>query len=340
MAIERLWNGQQGREPMQDLMGDIMEYCKKPALALDCPREQILTDKWLSDDFTFIDRGVVYQVSQDGQTIKIYSIATAANRELQSTEVSTLCSDATEKSAWECYYAAGSRNLYVLYNDGRVLLQHDMATGETEEPISIPHLSWYDDWLSGIIVVGDLLYVAMERWRSLSGIWGGGTYSTDAIEVFFVRLAETDGVRSVCTINKQAIDLSFSFIGFTAVPDCPHGVDVFYKANSTWHSIRVNLLRSDNPMLFSARRDDIIEFQKLGGKSLKNTAGLDQMLVDEDDVYVLRHPKNLRKAVTIDKNGKSLPGNSTIIFGRWSFCYIDRRSAGGRRVIHCHPYLM
>ncbi|KAF4711636.1 hypothetical protein FOZ62_002410 [Perkinsus olseni] len=147
MTIQRLWDGQQGREPMQDLMGDIMEYCKKPVLALDCPREQILTDMWLSDDFTFH--------------------ATAANRELHSTEVSTLCSDATEKSAWECYHEADSRNLYVLYNDGRVLLQHDMAAGETEEPISIPHLGSYDDWLSGIIVVGDLLYVAMERWRSL-----------------------------------------------------------------------------------------------------------------------------------------------------------------------------
>ncbi|KAF4690303.1 hypothetical protein FOZ60_000371 [Perkinsus olseni] len=59
MAIERLWDGQQGREPMHDLMGDIMEYCRKPELRLDCPREDVFAEKPARADFMFIDCGSV-----------------------------------------------------------------------------------------------------------------------------------------------------------------------------------------------------------------------------------------------------------------------------------------
>ncbi|KAF4694669.1 hypothetical protein FOZ62_019059 [Perkinsus olseni] len=71
MAIERLWDGEQGREPMHHLMGDIMGYCRKAELTLDCPTEEILVDKELSGEFIFMDDKSVYEAYHDWNDMTI-----------------------------------------------------------------------------------------------------------------------------------------------------------------------------------------------------------------------------------------------------------------------------
>ncbi|KAF4689750.1 hypothetical protein FOZ60_001177 [Perkinsus olseni] len=331
MAIERLWDGEQGREPMHHLMGDIMGYCRKAELTLDCPTEKILVGECFADIFTFTDCGVVYQVNSSKECIRLYSICAAKDLTPSSTEVSALCTDATGNKSFKCYYDEDTRKLYVLYNNGGVLLQHDMASGKTEEPISIPHLASCGGEIAGMIVVHDAVFIGT---RGPNG----------AFEVFWLRLDLTDGVRSVYLADKG----NFSFITFAPVPRSPRAVDLLCKSNSVWQSVRINVVVSDSPMLLGApcvvsytRKDEIVASRKIQGTLFNNTPGLGLLLLDEGgDRYVLRHPTGLRKVAVIHKRSLSILKGTPIIFDRWSFCGTEKYISGPSRLIRCQPYLL
>ncbi|KAF4682455.1 hypothetical protein FOZ60_010567 [Perkinsus olseni] len=282
MAIERLWYGEQGREPMHHLMGDIMGYCRKAELTLDCPTEEILVDKRNPvADFSFIDDGIPYQLCRSGQSIKLYSVSTTANCAPSSTGVSTLCTDATEYEAFKCYYDEDTRKLYVLYNNGGVLLQHDMASGKTEERISIPHLAACGGETAGIVVASGCLYA------------GKGYFDKhrvcDKIE-FLCALVGSTEVRPVHTVHRQGQSYGPSFGCFALVPGHPQAVDALYQSGGTWKSIRMEVTRLANPMLFSTEADELVKAQGIGGCLLGRIPGLGSLLVfSEDGRYVLRH---------------------------------------------------
>ncbi|KAF4695158.1 hypothetical protein FOZ63_003725 [Perkinsus olseni] len=329
MAIERLWDGQQGREPLHDLMGDIMRYCRKPELSLDCPREEILTKLSSSVDFMFTDNDTVYGVCKVGSEIMLCRISA-----FSTTRVSGLCTGVTERKAWACYFDPNNRKLYVLCENGGALFQHDMDGGKTDGPLMIDQFPPSEAKLVGMIALGDSLYVAMHR----SDYYG----STTGIRVYSVQFVPNSEVRPVYNIPKQNNDGAFSFIGFSRVPDSREAVDIRYNSNSKWHSARISVIRASEPRLFSTRIDEAVEAQGIQGYLVTRTAGVNHFLVDEGDHYVLRRRRGLRKAATIRGTirEKSLPHFSPIIFDRWTFSYIGEGITGDKCLIRCHPYLM
>ncbi|KAF4689997.1 hypothetical protein FOZ60_000750 [Perkinsus olseni] len=278
MAIERLWDGEQSREPMHHLMGDIMGYCRKAELTLDCPNEKILVDEqYPVADFSFIDDGIPYQLCRSGQSIRLYSVSTTANCAPSSTGVSTLCTDATEYEAFKCYYDEDTRKLYVLYNNGGVLLQHDMASGKTEEPIRIPHLAACDGETAGIVVASGCLYVGKKYFDSRRGV-------TEKIE-FLCSLVGSTEVRPVHTVHRQRGSLSFGC--FTRVPGHPQAVDALYESG-------IGIL-GEYGILTEA--DELVKAQEIKGELLGRMPGLGSLLVfSEDGRYVLRHHRGCKKS--------------------------------------------
>ncbi|KAF4754125.1 hypothetical protein FOZ63_016884 [Perkinsus olseni] len=231
-------------------------------------------------------------------------MSTAANCAPCFTEVSTLCIDATENGAFECYFDDDSRKLYVLYNNGGVLLQHDMASGKTEERISIPHLAACGGETAGIVVASGCLYVGKKYVDSRRG----GT----EIE-FLCALVGSTEVRPVHTVYRQGQSYGPSFGCFALVPGHPQAVDALYQSGGTWHSVRMEVTRSANPMLFSTEGDEL------------------------DGRYVLRHHRGYSKVATIAKAGET---TFPEIFGRWTFSHFDETMGGLRILKCCHPYLM
>ncbi|KAF4691430.1 hypothetical protein FOZ60_015426 [Perkinsus olseni] len=311
MAIERLWDGQQGREPMHDLMGDIMEHCRKPALTLDCPTEEILIDKCPIHEFVFIDGGIVYKVCRDddeggGKCLQLRTVDIDADTP---TKQSTLCTDASKEYNWECYYDEDTRQLYVLYNNGRRLLKHVMMSGMTERPISIPHLAAPRHQLAGMIVVGDSLYVAMHL------------FDEEALN-------PREG-RSLLRATNQVSGVSCQ----------PRAVDFRYQLGGIWHSVRIEVIRPASPMLFSTRKDDETEPVEISGLLVQCTPGLGSLLIEEDNRYVIRNPRGLRAVAAIDNGGNEIPWRCPIIFGRWTFTSF-RRNGPRHSVLRYHPYLL
>ncbi|KAF4708275.1 hypothetical protein FOZ62_012796, partial [Perkinsus olseni] len=248
-----------------------------------------------------------------------------------STSVATLCAAASAKP-WKCHYDPDSHLLYLLYeNGGMLFLKRDMATAETDGHSSIPHLAACEGSLAAMTVVGDLLYVAM-RFES-------GSVLTASIEVFSVRLGMTSEVRLVDTICGQKNDPSF-FLRFNAVPGSPQAVDIVLKSANAWHSVRIDMVRSDSPMLYSSRRNELLGSPGPEGTLLQNTPGLNMIMFEEPDGYVLRRPRDLRKLATIDKCSTSLPKDTPIVFGRWSFSVLKKRPNGVNTWVHYHPYLL
>ncbi|KAF4689751.1 hypothetical protein FOZ60_001178 [Perkinsus olseni] len=315
MAIERLWDGEQGREPMHHLMGDIMGYCRKAELTLGCPTEEILVYKELSGDFVFMDDGIVYEISPDpDDKVKLCMSAVGTD------ERTILYNDASEDYIWRAYYNPDVRKLYLLCNDGEELLEHDMASGKTGEPIMIPHLTWRGSDLASMIVIDDRLYVGMELLDE--------DCDPKGIEVLLVRLSKPQEVRLIYTVtneehqvDSQLLKHRSSFIGFTAVPHQPQAIDIFYELKGIWHSVRIDIIRSDNPMLFSARIDEGVKRRKIRLPRLLSS-----------------HPRGLRRVATIDKAGRDLFRTAPIVFSRWSFSIICK-SGPGRSLIRFHPYL-
>ncbi|KAF4718417.1 hypothetical protein FOZ63_023419 [Perkinsus olseni] len=333
MAIEKLWDGQQGREPMNDLMGDTAEYCKKPELRLDCPREEILTGVGLSDKLAFIDCENLYEVYFE-DTITLGRVCIDVDAEPSFTVVSTLCDDAAGDKSWTCCFDEVTRKVHVLYNDGREYLEHDMATGKTRGPVSVQRLPPEGQWprssLAGIAVFGDFLYVAIDE------LSRKGRFM--AFSVYMVRLPILKEVRPVTTKLRHGDD-SFSFIGFASVPDC-QAVDIrFMSGGGEWQTTRVNMISSGRPVLFDVVEDEVAEGLRLRGTLIKNTPGLKLLLVEEGGRCVLRHPETLREVASIDKCGIDVPEDSPVVFDRWSFCYFGRCTAGGYGMIRYYPYL-
>ncbi|KAF4709344.1 hypothetical protein FOZ62_002192 [Perkinsus olseni] len=335
MAIERLWDGQQGREPMHDLMGDIMEHCRKPALTLDCPTEEILIDKCPIHEFVFIDGGIVYKVCRDdddeggGKCLQLRTVDIDADTP---TKQSTLCTDASKEYNWECYYDEDTRQLYVLYNNGRRLLKHVMMSGMTERPVSIPHLAAPRHQLAGMIVVGDSLYVAMHLLDEEHSI-------PERVEVFFVQLTRCQEVRLLYAVDGKDGYIIASFVGFLPVPCQPRAVDFRYQLGGIWHSVRIEVIRPASPMLFSTRKDDETEPVEVSGILVQCTPGLGSLLIEEENRYVIRHPRGLRAVAAIDNGGNEIPWGSPIIFGRWTFTSF-RRNGPRHSVLRYHPYLL
>ncbi|KAF4689761.1 hypothetical protein FOZ60_001188 [Perkinsus olseni] len=256
-------------------------------------------------------------------------MSTAANCAPCFTEVSTLCIDATENGAFECYFDDDSRKLYVLYNNGGVLLQHDMASGKTEERISIPHLAACGGETAGIVVASGCLYVGKKYVDSRRG----GT----EIE-FLCALVGSTEVRPVHTVYRQGQSYGPSFGCFALVPGHPQAVDALYQSGGTWHSVRMEVTRSANPMLFSTEGDELVKAQEIKGELLGRIPGLGSLLVfSEDGRYVLRHHRGYSKVATIAKAGET---TFPEIFGRWTFSHFDETMGGLRILKCCHPYLM
>ncbi|KAF4655979.1 hypothetical protein FOL46_008053 [Perkinsus olseni] len=328
-AIERLWDGQQGREPMHDLMGDIMEYCRKPELRLDCPREDVFVEKPARADFMFIDCGVVYGVSREGKSLVLYRMCTAVGLAPSTTKLSDLCLLASEGVAWRCYYDEGTRHLVVLYDNGGTLSIRDMANGKTKRPIMLPCLASRSGRLAGVIVIGDLLYAAMVFIKK-------GLYCR--FEIRYVQCRKAQEVRLAYEFHEPGDDPSFSFIRFSPVPDRPRAVDFIYKSDSTLHSMKIDVVRESGPTLFSTRRDEMVESERIRGSLIRNTPGLGFLLIEEGDFYVLRHGRGLKKAARIAKCGTTLP--SSVVFGDWSFRYTLKLITEDLAVVKYHPYLL
>ncbi|KAF4732217.1 hypothetical protein FOZ63_014696 [Perkinsus olseni] len=211
MALERLWDGQQGREPMHDLMGDILEYCRKPALTLGCYQEEVLIDEWPSNDFAFVDCGVMYQVSAKNGAIRLYRTCAVEDGVPETTEVSTLYSSTLYGEVCKCYHDGDTRKLYVMYrkSDSRyhtrasdcVLIKHDLPSGKTEAPIVFPNLGSSNGSLAGIIVVGgDWLYVVVEFELQNQSC----DYSTE-MKMFSVRLSMSSRYPEVLMLSTSSI---------------------------------------------------------------------------------------------------------------------------------------
>ncbi|KAF4666174.1 hypothetical protein FOL46_003254 [Perkinsus olseni] len=272
MAIEKLWDGHHAREPMHDLMGDIMGYCRKPELSLDCPREEILTKLSFSVDFMFTDNDTVYGVQKVASKIMLYRVS-----ETSTTTMATLCTDAREGKAWACYFDANFRKLYVLYGNGGSLLQHDMDGGKTEEPLVIGQLPLSESTLIGVIFSGGSLYVGMEKFTYRQYLHCRRK-ETVGVSVYSVQFVPKEEARLVYTIPKQNDDISFSFIGFARVPGSSEAVDIRYKSNFKWHSARISVIRASEPRLFSTRMDEAVESQGIQGSLVRHTPGMDHFL--------------------------------------------------------------
>ncbi|KAF4741685.1 hypothetical protein FOZ63_032193 [Perkinsus olseni] len=331
-VIEGLWGGEQGREPMHDLIGDILEYCRRPELSLDCPNEVIVAGTCPSNYPMFMRNEVAYQVSSSGSRLRLVRICTSASR---ASWCVTTFGIPDRARPWKCHYDPDADVLYLLYvADGGVmyLQKHEMAIGRTGDPLSIPQLGLCGGSLVGMIVVGYSLYVAM-RFES------GFSASTTSIEVFVIRLRMNTAVGLVHTIHGQKNDPSFSFIRFNAVRGAPQAVHIVFKSANAWHSVRIDMVRSGSPMVFSTRRNELIDPPSPTGALLQNTPGLNMIMFEEPDGYVLRHPRDLRKLATIDKCYTFLPKDTPIVFGRWSFSVFKKRPNGVNTWIHFYPYL-
>ncbi|KAF4749564.1 hypothetical protein FOZ63_029427, partial [Perkinsus olseni] len=300
IAIERLWDGQQGREPMHHLMGDIMEYCREPELRLDCPREDVFVEKPARADFMFIDCGVVYGVSREGKSLILHRMCNTVGLAPSITKLSNLCVLASEGVAWRCYYDEGSRHLVLLYDNGGTLSIRDMANGKTKRPIMLPCLASCSGRLADVIVIGDSLYAAMVFIKK-------GSYCR--FEIRYVQCRKSREVRLAYEFHKQSDDPSFSFICFSSVPDRPRAVDFICKSDSTWHSVQIDVVRDGSLTLFSSRRDEMVESRRIRGSLIRNTPGIGFLLIEEGDFYVLRYASGLKKAATIAKCGTTLPSS-------------------------------
>ncbi|KAF4758673.1 hypothetical protein FOZ63_021973, partial [Perkinsus olseni] len=115
--------------------------------------------------------------------------------------------------------------------------------------------------------------------------------------------------------------------------------DIVLKSANAWHSVRIDMVRSDSPMLYSSRRNELLGSPGPEGTLLQNTPGLNMIMFGEPDGYVLRRPRDLRKLATIDKCSTSLPKDTPIVFGRWSFSVLKKRPNGVNTWVHYHPYL-
>ncbi|KAF4653554.1 hypothetical protein FOZ61_008910 [Perkinsus olseni] len=164
------------------------------------------------------------------------------------------------------------------------------------------------------------------------------SYRDGVFEIRYVQCRKAQEVRLAYEFHEPGDDPSFSFIRFSPVPDRPRAVDFIYKSDSTLHSMKIDVVRESGPTLFSTRRDEMVESERIRGSLIRNTPGLGFLLIEEGDFYVLRHGRGLKKAARIAKCGTTLP--SSVVFGDWSFRYTLKLITEDLAVVKYHPYLL
>ncbi|KAF4680146.1 hypothetical protein FOZ63_004936, partial [Perkinsus olseni] len=200
-------------------------------LSLGCPKPKILTHtRPALDSFTFMDCGVIYEVSRDGATITLNRVCTPGGRCIW---VSTLCADAITGYVWACFYDGDTRKLYLVYEHGCLLVEYDMASNKTGKPIRVrprppPRLNRLF-----VAVIDDLLFEVSEA-AELNRIIG--------FDVLAVPLSVMKGgVKRVHSVGSDYAE-DMSVAGIFAIPGSPRSANVIFKSHSIWHSFRIHNL--------------------------------------------------------------------------------------------------
>ncbi|KAF4687164.1 hypothetical protein FOZ60_004258 [Perkinsus olseni] len=293
-----------------------MSFCKAPELPLGSPNEKALTrGAPESDNFTFMDCGLIYEVFREAASIILARICTPGGR---CNSVSTLCADATPGLTWACCYDEDTRKLHLAYEHRCRLVEYDMARNKTEGPISVgsrppPRLSRFF-----ITVIDELLFMVVEAADSARVI---------GFDVLAVPLSvKREGFRLVRSVGSGDAD-DMSVAGIFAVPDTPRSANIIFKCHSIWHSFRIdNLSFWDMPLggpkVCRREEDEVIKAQRITGDLVKNAPGLGLLLMKKGDRYVLRRPSGLGEVATFENSGEPLLTHAPVLFDRWAFCCI------------------
>ncbi|KAF4672713.1 hypothetical protein FOL47_000192 [Perkinsus chesapeaki] len=326
MAIERLWDGDHRREVMPHLMELIMGYCQKPTISLDCPREQILTDKsWTSSPFIFNDNGILYGVGREQDNKLTLQSIRLGMYSAQLAFKSVLCSDA-DNEEWKCYYDNSNRMLFILYNHGAALMKYNMETNKLEASIKIPFLDSCGPQVQSILVIDDNLYVCTTE----RGFNGRLTCSTFVL--FFIKLTKPDQVRLVFDGVMEA----YSPVRLAIVSGQPRAIRLYYREGEFWRRVKVEMVREDNPALFTQQCDEEFDSRKIEG-SIIQPVGLDMLLLVHGGKFEFRDPTSFIKMGELHQCGISW--KESLVFDRWTISFING-SVGGYPCTKCyHPYI-
>ncbi|KAF4653806.1 hypothetical protein FOL47_010287 [Perkinsus chesapeaki] len=315
LMVEKLWDSLSDRDMMPHMVGHIMEYCGKPVLALDCPREEFLaTIYWSLPPFTFTDCGTVYGIYKENSKLVLKSISIKPGSLFRQSAKAVLSISIAHLTSNACYYDKAWRALYVLYNDGENLIKYNMKSGKTEEKLKIPHLSSRNAILKCILVVGDELYIGTEK----------GYYTGDAwrvtIDVFHLRLTRPTEVRPVFRIGESPSGRRCELDSLRAVSGSSRAMNIRYKADEVWHIVDVKMVKSGIPTLFAYQTREIPELME--GSLVRGTLGLDMQLVEANGSYILRDAATSRTLARIYSYGEGL--SEPVIFDRWSISCLRR----------------
>ncbi|KAF4672714.1 hypothetical protein FOL47_000193 [Perkinsus chesapeaki] len=327
MAIERLWDGDHGREVMPHLMELIMGYCQKPTISLDCPREEILltNQSWTLSPFIFKDNGILYGVGRE-QDNKLTLQTICHDKDAHLPLKTVLCRD-SEEHDWFCCYDETTRILYTLYNRGdTTLTRYSMATNEGEMVTKIPFLDTHDSTVGGIVATEGGLFICTG-----SSYWmEHRNMSRYTVALFYINLTKPDKLVAVFSESREG---SLSAMKLTTVPSSPKAIFFYYEIDAFWCRVKVEVIREDSPALFTKQRDETFNSRNLQGLHVQ-IVGLDVSCFVSSRGPRLIDPVSLEEMAEIHGYGVSLP--EPIVFDRWTISCIN---GDPECLIRYHPYL-
>ncbi|KAF4663647.1 hypothetical protein FOL47_005649 [Perkinsus chesapeaki] len=290
MGIGRLWDGDHGREAMPHLMGYIMEYCRKPTITLDCPKEDILLDHTFCESFFFNDNGNLYSVLKRGREIMLRCISASSCCSVPPPVNIPLCFNATE-APWTCFYEDRSRLLYILYNRS-VLLKYDMKAQKGGTSIHFPHVprSSLNNNQSGtgkkgptIMVVGSSFYIGIvSRHESL-----GHSAVRYHFNIFCAKLTRTSEMRLIFSDSLVSpIHVHDPSSLLTFLYSSPHGIAIRYTSDHTMHTVTLEMLRTENPVLFSEKREETLQREHVNSRIIELKGSTDFNLQPNEIVQI------------------------------------------------------
>ncbi|KAF4673331.1 hypothetical protein FOL47_010682 [Perkinsus chesapeaki] len=234
MMVERLWKDSMSIGPLPELMSDIMAYTPEPTLTLDCPMEEILFAE--KPALAFAVGNVLHTISVKGKAITLQA------RSIPGKEVILAESDDCTVTF---YYDRDTSHLFVLYNSGGpTLLDYDVKAGKAHKTYKLPDLFSRPYWPSMMLVIDKHVFVGSE-YCIISRSY------TKYIDLLHVSLC---GDINVIWRSPQPAEL----IGFHAVSKAPLMVDVVYKMDGKYTSVRLAMTRAACPMVFEERRKNSI----------------------------------------------------------------------------------